>query len=659
MRLRGFRPLDRGEMSLLAAFGLIVVLAGFGLFFQTFTNIPVSQTAATAAPATTETQSSLTDTQKAAAQQLAQKCAVAIQAAKAAKTSGKDITSQTNQTANDDCISAIQTTDPAYKNTGGYKCVGKSAQIMTNANGTLTINWQANPNSPPGICKTVACQPNNPGATVNLFAKCVAAELPGINKSAVTDALGSPDAFDASRSVGGLFGAFGVTSTLQPTSPLSDSQNAILNSALGNDPNTTTAAIPLDSSGNMVPPANGQIQQLAQTNPDTTAQQQQQAVTAGVCDSNPTLCTNVAGPQYQGPCQYGTMDPTTGKCPTNPNTLPPTCVTSPCGPGTTGPTTGPGPSPTTIGSPTGGTGTFGNGNGTSALNSLLSGLLRGLSTPSASAPAASAPAAPAQTCSTDPNTYAQQQQQYQQAQQQYNYQLQQYQYQQQVSSYYGSGYSLPAPPEAPQQCSPSTQSQCSVQPQQPAQSTCSNGSWQPVYSGNCVVNWQCSDLGAQLSCQPQTADVGMSIAISYSCAQGTASGSGFTASGQSGTSTALVAAPPQGSNTATYALTCSNGQATSGAQCSIQISQPSIILVANPATISSGQTSLLGWVTTGMQSCVVSSPQDATFTSQNSSNTSPNGTATTLAASSTENYLLHCVTVSGGTKDASTTVQVQ
>jgi len=173
------------------------------------------------------------------------------------------------------------------------------------------------------------------------------------------------------------------------------------------------------------------------------------------------------------------------------------------------------------------------------------------------------------------------------------------------------------------------------------------------------VNWQCSNLGAQLSCSPQTADVGMTLAITYSCAQGTATGQGFTASSTSGTATTTVAAPPSGTNTATYGLTCTSGNQTSGAQCSVQINQPSIVLVANPATVPSGETSQLGWVTTGMQSCVISSPQDAAFTAQNASNTSVNGTATTLAASSTTSYLLHCETLSGGTKDATTTVTVQ
>jgi hypothetical protein len=51
MQTPGFRPLDRGEFSILAAFTLVVVLAGAGLFLQNFTPTPVSQTAATEATA--------------------------------------------------------------------------------------------------------------------------------------------------------------------------------------------------------------------------------------------------------------------------------------------------------------------------------------------------------------------------------------------------------------------------------------------------------------------------------------------------------------------------------------------------------------------------------------------------------------------------------
>jgi hypothetical protein len=151
----------------------------------------------------------------------------------------------------------------------------------------------------------------------------------------------------------------------------------------------------------------------------------------------------------------------------------------------------------------------------------------------------------------------------------------------------------------------------------------------------------------------------MQVALAYSCAQGTATGSGFTASGQSGTATVTVENPPAGTNTATYRLTCNQNGVTAGAQCSVKVERAGIIFVANPGTVRSSETSLLGWTTSGMQSCVVSSPTDPVFTAQNSANTSVSGTASTIATSSAVSYRLRCESVSGGTSDATTTVSVR
>ncbi|OGG52384.1 hypothetical protein A2851_05025 [Candidatus Kaiserbacteria bacterium RIFCSPHIGHO2_01_FULL_53_29] len=393
------------------------------------------------------------------------------------------------------------------------------------------------------------------------------------------------------------------------------------------------------------------------------------------------------------------------------------------------------------------------------------------------------PLPPPQQCPSDPQAYAQWQQQYQQQLQQYNFQLQQYQYQQQqqqqqqqyqqqLNQYYAQqGYApqapvqqqqITAPPQQPQQCTPSTGNQCQLQLQQtPPAANCSVGQWQPVMNGQCVTNWQCVpnptntnftanptsgpapltvtftgmvpvpstiDFGdgtnfvgsgcgaatcppanltkthtyaaagpyqvqltsngnvissititvtsgtatstpptpplvplrAELSCQPQLADVGMMVAFAYSCSVGTSKGSGFdTAGAQSGVASTTIGSPPAGANTATYALTCTDQGRTAGAQCSVQVNKPSTILVANPKTVASGKTALLGWVTTGMQSCVISSPDQADFTAANSYNTSVSGTAVTSPVFSQATFLLHCQTLAGGTKDATVVVTSQ
>ena len=215
---------------------------------------------------------------------------------------------------------------------------------------------------------------------------------------------------------------------------------------------------------------------------------------------------------------------------------------------------------------------------------------------------------------------------------------------------------------------------CLTAPSQPDPSGCQNGTYKPTYGGTnnaCVVGWQCvpgtggggTAPTAQLSCQPKVADVGMEALITFSCSAGTSSGSGFNTNGaQSGSATTTLSAPPGNTNTANFGLTCTNAGLTGSAQCSIQVGKPGIVLVANPKTVVSGKTSALGWVTSGMQKCIISSPNLSDFTSQNADKTSVNGTATTPpltatnSATTTYNFLLSCVTLGGGTRQASTTV---
>jgi hypothetical protein len=207
---------------------------------------------------------------------------------------------------------------------------------------------------------------------------------------------------------------------------------------------------------------------------------------------------------------------------------------------------------------------------------------------------------------------------------------------------------------------------CTQPPQQPPASQCTVGSWQPTSAtqNGCTTGWQCANGSgvsgaAQISCQPQVADVGMSVAISYSCSNGgTSTGSGFSTNNQaSGSASAVVAKPPTGTNTANYGITCTDPTGnTSSAQCSVQVNQPSIVMIANPKSVASGQSSSIGWVTSGMQSCVASSPTDSTFTSQNANNLSVNGVAQTSPITSNTEYDLTCQTLGGQTKSASTIV---
>jgi hypothetical protein len=59
-----------------------------------------------------------------------------------------------------------------------------------------------------------------------------------------------------------------------------------------------------------------------------------------------------------------------------------------------------------------------------------------------------------------------------------------------------------------------------------------------------------------------------------------------------------------------------------------------------------------------MQSCVVSSPDNATFTIQNAGSTNVNGVAVTPPLTATTRIQLTCTTFGGGTRATSTTIGV-
>lgn len=206
---------------------------------------------------------------------------------------------------------------------------------------------------------------------------------------------------------------------------------------------------------------------------------------------------------------------------------------------------------------------------------------------------------------------------------------------------------------------------CPAAPQQPDPSGCQGGSWRPTYSGACVNGWQCvsgsgSGLTAQISCQPQVADVGMSVAISYSCSAGTSEGAGFQTNGaQSGSVAVTVATPPANTNTATYGIKCTSVSQSATQQCSIQVGKPSIIFVANPKVVKPSEQSTLGWITSGMSSCVISSPDIPAFTEQHKGNTNANGSVVTPALTADASFLLKCVTVGGAEKNATSTIEVK
>jgi hypothetical protein len=152
----------------------------------------------------------------------------------------------------------------------------------------------------------------------------------------------------------------------------------------------------------------------------------------------------------------------------------------------------------------------------------------------------------------------------------------------------------------------------------------------------------------------------MSLSISYACTDSaTSTGRGFdTQNAMSGSTTTVITAPPPGYTTGNYQLTCTNQNLTASAQCAVEINQPSIVLIANPSVVPYNTPTAVGWVTTGMQACTISSPEMPDFTARNAQNQSINGIATTSPITGPVNVRLHCTTLNAGVRDATTTLTV-
>lgn len=217
---------------------------------------------------------------------------------------------------------------------------------------------------------------------------------------------------------------------------------------------------------------------------------------------------------------------------------------------------------------------------------------------------------------------------------------------------------------------------CQSSPSQPDASGCTSGVWQPLYqpgnSNACVSGWQCTTnaqahVAASLSClgpnNTNSIAPGQALTLAWTC-QGADSATidGFSTGNQvSGTTTIVQAVPPSGNSLATYTLSCANSTTgnTAGAQCAVNIVNPKIVLAAVPGSVSAGSTSSIGWVTTGMQACTISSPNLPDFTAANANNTNTNGAVVTPSLSSTVPFMLTCTSLDGQTVVASTTVTVR
>ncbi len=389
-----------------------------------------------------------------------------------------------------------------------------------------------------------------------------------------------------------------------------------------------------------------------------------------VCKKNPSACANgrPAAPTGVIP---GTDQPGVSEvCKQNPSK----CVQVPSGGGgnTSGGTGGAG----------GGGGGSGAGSGGSSntamrgLQSFLTGLARGMS-----GMLGAGMQQQGQTCPTDPQAYQQYQQQYNYQLQQYNYQLQQYNYQQQQYNYQQQynmqyGYSNSAmPPQPPVPCRPGNGSGtgtggtngtgvggvCQPLSSQPDPAACPTGAWRPMTTslsnGSVCPVWQCvaassSVPTAQLTCDPGVVENGTKVNISYTCTNSKSStGFGFVTNGSTSGATSTIINAPEGATAANFTLRCENGQVTAGAQCSVQVAKVSISLRHVPEKVVEGEPALIGWVTTGMDSCTISSPDQPEFTARNASITKVAGIATSSPITGKTDFYLNCKTVTGGFRE--------
>ena len=211
---------------------------------------------------------------------------------------------------------------------------------------------------------------------------------------------------------------------------------------------------------------------------------------------------------------------------------------------------------------------------------------------------------------------------------------------------------------------------CYQPPVKPLDSSCTIGTWQStsLAHNGCVTGWQCvpgsagsgGQPSATLSCQPQIADVGMTISFSYACSNATgSSGSGFnTQNALSGSTTTIIATPPAGANTASYGITCINGTQTASQQCSIQLNKPWISLVAIPSVVAKNGSSAIGWVTGGLKSCALSI-MNASATSSSPTAVDVSGVNTLFSIATTTSISLTCQTLSGGMSQATSSIIIQ
>lgn len=215
--------------------------------------------------------------------------------------------------------------------------------------------------------------------------------------------------------------------------------------------------------------------------------------------------------------------------------------------------------------------------------------------------------------------------------------------------------------------------QCQNQQNQFVQA-CQYGCAQPQggqFSTQCAQNPQQNQAPpvASLTCGGESAlyDIGVSVPITFSCTNAVSStGSGFSTGGAlSGSASPVVAKPPAGADIVSYGLTCtaSNNQ-TASKRCDARINVTSIVMVANPKEVRAQASTTIGWVSRGMKTCVISSPDAPQgsllekFNDDNRTILNVSGIAVTPPLTTDTDFLLSCVTKADQQKSSRVRVKV-
>ncbi|OGG76144.1 hypothetical protein A3H74_01865 [Candidatus Kaiserbacteria bacterium RIFCSPLOWO2_02_FULL_51_13] len=205
----------------------------------------------------------------------------------------------------------------------------------------------------------------------------------------------------------------------------------------------------------------------------------------------------------------------------------------------------------------------------------------------------------------------------------------------------------------------------------------SSGSGQSQYyvsvpvSTSCTGRVEVSDAPpdsiatAELSCAPKLADIGQSVALAFACRNAKeAKGEGFDTGGKlEGGVTVAVLPPEEGNGTlssVTYKLMCTDASGKEASNtCTVRVNKTTIVLVANPKEVASGESANIGWVTIGMESCTLSSPQLPAFTESQKNKKNTSGVVKTPSLTQNTDFELACETKAGGAKKATTTVTIK